>query len=326
MATKASDVFTPPPIFLLGAVMDEETRPLLMESARALLPGEGLLVVFRLLNSESADRLFEDSIEGMTGRNWNYVSRAPGVSTAGAGAGAGVGSDTWQSLVDGLEEQTARLRMGTRMLSQGSQKIKAGDDHRICYGIVTNPSDTTPLRSIKSIIHQQCNMGLNGDLLLHEGEIILRSLHESHVFECLSPDGDTRQRPIHIRTYGAGGSASSESNPGDLVISDAVIDARTHIDPHCIIEYLEQKVAHFEPPARFYELAEEIRTQFDADDGRYTAFEMVSSLTELGRLAAACVGVSNVAIMKELAPEQKRPTRGLLSFIALQLTMMAVHF
>lgn len=312
MAAKASDVLpVNPPIYLFGAVMDEETRPLLSANIQALSPGEGVLVVFRLHKEANPNVLLETSIDDIAGRGWNYISHASGsspvVGTSDAALSDGMG---WQNLVDGLEADTAQRRVATQLLSQGAQKIKADDNYRICYGIISNPAYSEPITTLRGIVHQQCNMGLNGDLVLHEGEIILQSLEKHHVFETPLPDGGLLQRPIHVQTYGAGGSASSDINPGDLVISDAVIDARTHIDPMCVIEYLRECCSSLPENLAFSDefrlRADLIIRRFTSDVDTYTSFEMVSDIADLSRLVSGWAGISNHELMVGFDASRKR--------------------
>ncbi|HAU1153032.1 TPA: hypothetical protein JBI12_13995 [Legionella pneumophila] len=283
----------PAPIEYLGGVMDEETRPLLQRYIQGLQDGEGVLVVFRLLEGTNPNVLLESDIVSISGHNWNYI----------AGQNA---EGEMQKLVDRLSEHAGELRVANAFFSQGSAKIKAFDDHKVCFGIIGK--NEGEIKSIKGIVHQQLNMGLNGDLLLHEGDIIMQALVENGVFH----EGH-RQRPIQVKTYGAGGSSSSHVNPGDMAISDGVIDIRTHVDPLCLVEYLEKYCSDFKlsnPNVRTKELEEflsmiqHIREQ--AMDPDYTGISMVHDVAELARRASLYTGQKSTEIIGQMDPQLKR--------------------
>ena len=282
------------PIEYLGGVMDEETRPLLKSYIQGLKEGEGALVVFRLGEGDSSDMLLESDIKLIAGHGWNYVSGQEGNSKM-------------QQLVNKLSVDATELRVANKLFSQGSAKIKAFDAHGICFGLIGK--GTGEITSIKGIVHQQLNMGLNGDLLLHEGDIIMQSLIKNGVFN----DGE-RQRPIHVQTYGAGGSASEVMNPGQMAVSDGVIDIRTHVDALSTIEYLEQYCQDYananlandaEKKGAFTIQAQMIRDKIK-DEPDYSGIASVHDMAELARLASAYTGVTTVDIMDGMDSNDKR--------------------
>lgn len=282
------------PIEYIGGVMDEETRPLLKQYIETLNEGEGALVVFRLPEGVNSNILLESDIQHISGHDWNYVT------------GKG-GNSSMQELVDNLSKRASELRVANHLFSQGKAKIKAFDNHTICFGIIGK--NEGEIKSIKGIVHQQLNMGLNGDLLLHEGDIILQSLIENNVFLA-----DKKTRPIHVKTYGAGGSAHKEVNPGVMAVSDGVIDIRTHVDPASTVEFLKKFCKEFSDknPSKnlkeleaFYQQVKKIQDQI-ADEPGYTGITMVHDVAELARRASQYTKMDTVEIMKKMSPGDKR--------------------
>ncbi|MCP0913474.1 coiled-coil domain-containing protein 30 [Legionella sp. 27cVA30] len=287
------------PIEYIGGVMDEETRPLLKRYIENLNPGEAALVVFRLEKGANSSVLLESNIQQISGHDWNYVS-------------GGNQDGPMQELVDNLSKNAEENRVANKLFSQGNAKIKAFDNHGICFGLVTKNANEE-ITSIKGIVHQQLNMGLNGDLVLHESDIIMNSLIDNGIFHERG-----RPRPIHIKTYGAGGSSHKDVAPGTMTTTEGVIDIRTHVDPLCLIDYLEKycKTQHERTRmdttslnkelayTKFYKLAEEIKAQ--AQDPNYTGINMVHDVANLARLAADATDHSSVKVMEKMRPEDKR--------------------
>ena len=294
MSSNENEVISRNPIEYIGGVMDEETRPLLKAYINNLKEGEGVLVVYRLAEGTSPDVLLESNIQQISGQGWNYVSD-------------GEGDDPMQVLVNNLSKNAMDARVANAMFSQGGAKIKAFDEHKIAFGIVGNGKVT----SIKGVVHQQLNMGLNGDLLLHEGDIILRALVENNVFI----DENGQARPLKVKTYGAGGSSSSDTNPGIMRVSDGVIDIRTHVDPRCIIDHFDKEIisslseSNNLDPKLLNEYKEQLalieqkmmlmaplntqglRTgEKEIENKGYTGIEMVHDMAELSRKLAAYTG------------------------------------
>ncbi|ARB93151.2 hypothetical protein [Legionella longbeachae] len=283
------------PIEYLGGVMDEETRPLLKSYIDQLEEGEAALVVFRLLEGDSPDALLESTIDQIAGHGWDFVS-------------GGEGEGPMQDLVNNLSKEASELRVANNIFSQGGAKIKAFDNHKVCFGLITKNGE--PIQSIKGIVHQQLNMGLNGDLLMHEGDVIMQSLIDNNVFK-----QEGRDRPLLVTTYGAGGSSSHEVNPGIMAISDGVIDIRTHVDPKCIMEYLQKFCVNLEETSgldktseegrAFYKKLQEIEHNIEDEPG-YSGIAMVHDIAELARNAAAYTGQSTKDIMGGMDPSEKR--------------------
>ncbi|VEB38717.1 coiled-coil protein [Legionella sainthelensi] len=283
------------PIEYLGGVMDEETRPLLKSYIDQLEDGEAALVVFRLLDGDSPDALLESTIDQIAGHGWDFVS-------------GGENEGPLQDLVDNLSTEASQLRVANSIFSQGGAKIKAFDNHKVCFGLITKNGE--PIKSIKGIVHQQLNMGLNGDLLMHEGDVIMQSLIDNNVFK-----QEGRDRPLLVTTYGAGGSSSHEVNPGIMAVSDGVIDIRTHVDPKCIMEYLQKFCATLEDSAElnktseqgqaFYKKLQEIEHNIESEPG-YSGIAMVHDIAELARNAAEYTGQTTQDIMAGMDPKDKR--------------------
>ncbi|AUH70975.1 hypothetical protein CAB17_02060 [Legionella sainthelensi] len=283
------------PIEYLGGVMDEETRPLLKSYIDQLEDGEAALVVFRLLDGDSPDALLESTIDQIAGHGWDFVS-------------GGEKEGPLQDLVDNLSTEASELRVANSIFSQGGAKIKAFDNHKVCFGLITKNGE--PIKSIKGIVHQQLNMGLNGDLLMHEGDVIMQSLIDNNVFK-----QEGRDRPLLVTTYGAGGSSSHEVNPGIMAVSDGVIDIRTHVDPKCIMEYLQKFCATLEDSAElnktseegqaFYKKLQEIEHNIESEPG-YSGIAMVHDIAELARNAAEYTGQTTQDIMAGMDPKDKR--------------------
>ncbi|WP_225316731.1 hypothetical protein [Legionella longbeachae] len=283
------------PIEYLGGVMDEETRPLLKSYIDQLEEGEAALVVFRLLEGDNPDALLESTIDQIAGHGWDFVS-------------GGEGEGPMQDLVNNLSKEASELRVANNIFSQGGAKIKAFDNHKVCFGLITKNGE--PIQSIKGIVHQQLNMGLNGDLLMHEGDVIMQSLIDNNVFK-----QEGRDRPLLVTTYGAGGSSSHEVNPGIMAISDGVIDIRTHVDPKCIMEYLQKFCVNLEETSgldktseegrAFYKKLQEIEHNIEDEPG-YSGIGMVHDIAELARNAAAYTGQSTKDIMEGMDPSEKR--------------------
>ncbi|EEZ97053.1 hypothetical protein LLB_2255 [Legionella longbeachae D-4968] len=275
--------------------MDEETRPLLKSYIDQLEEGEAALVVFRLLEGDSPDALLESTIDQIAGHGWDFVS-------------GGEGEGPMQDLVNNLSKEASELRVANNIFSQGGAKIKAFDNHKVCFGLITKNGE--PIQSIKGIVHQQLNMGLNGDLLMHEGDVIMQSLIDNNVFK-----QEGRDRPLLVTTYGAGGSSSHEVNPGIMAVSDGVIDIRTHVDPKCIMEYLQKFCVNLEETSgldktseegrAFYKKLQEIEHNIEEEPG-YSGIGMVHDIAELARNAAAYTGQSTKDIMEGMDPSEKR--------------------
>lgn len=283
------------PIEYLGGVMDEETRPLLKSYITGLKDGEGALVVFRLGEGDSSNVLLESDINQIAGHEWNYVTGKNGNSPM-------------QNLVDTLSADATKSRVANSLFSQGSAKVKAFDAHQICFGLIGKGDGE--ITSIKGIVHQQLNMGLNGDLLMHEGDIIMQSLVDNGVF-----NEGIRQRPLRVLTYGAGGSASEQMNPGTMAVSDGVIDIRTHVDPRSTMEFLEKycsEYARAHPSEKGSETYDAFNVQAQMikhkikDDPGYSGIAMVHDMAELVRRASVYTGNSTVDIMSEMDSKDKR--------------------
>ncbi len=274
------------PIEYFGGVMDEETRPLLKQTIQDLGENEGVLVIFRKPKDSPTDILLESNITQMSGgHGWHYVT-------------GNDGSGPMQTLIEGLSEQANTLRLPIAMYQQGGQKIKADDETTICFGIIGKTANAN-VTSIKTIVHQQLNMGLNGDLVLHEGDVLMQAMLDNKVFH----DENNRQRAIHVRTYGAGGSASNKLGPGQMAVSDAVIDIRSHIDPICLLDYMNEKVKK-DPNNPNYlaysEMENKIRQQCK-EEKNFTGINMVHQVAQLARLAATAGGYNNVnELMKNM--------------------------
>ena len=297
------------PIDYLGGVMDEEVRPLLVEYVKNLGDGEGVLVVYRLKEGTDPSMLLEHHIKGIAEQDWQYVSEKKGND-----------ADPLDQLVHKLSERANSLRAPIILFTQGEQKVKAEDEYRICFGIVGGPH-SGPVTSIKGIVHQQLNMGLNGDLILNEAIVIFQALVDEDVFK-----EEDKDRPIHIKTYGAGGSTDKLMVPGVMAVSDGVIDIRTHIKPECVLSYLinysgkyildtygakhsetnDKKVKGFlwtKEFSNYYSARKEIEQKIK--NHNYSGIEMVHDIGHLVNLLSIYVGRPAKEIMEEFSPEAK---------------------
>jgi hypothetical protein len=306
MSTPSADVeATLPPrkLFYFNGVMDEETRPLLEHLIQELNDGEGILVIFRTPKHWNKTSILETTVHGISGHDWNYIS-------APADEWEATDDDPMQFLVSSLHVATTLNRVPTRVFSQGKAKIKATDEHGVSFGILgKNPGKVT---SIRAIVHQALNMGLNGDLLLHEWDVIGSVLKEHDVFHEVDVDDSKRERPICFETYGAGGAAREDIVPGMMVVSDGVIDIRTHVDPRCIIEYLDERLPVGTTSVRFQTFLEPYKAirqkilESFPDDLDYSGMEMVHDVSKLVRLAADCLGCHQNVLMRDMPAENKR--------------------
>lgn len=292
--TSTSEYSTP--LDFLAGVMDEEVSPLLKNYLLALKQGEGALVVYRLKENQDPDHLLESTIQIIAGRGWQCVSGKLGND-----------SDLLQNKIDQLTRKANLLRAPIELFTQGTQKIKAENSYRICFGIVGGPKSGT-VKSIRGIVHQQLNMGVNGDLILNEADVIFQALIECGVFK-----ENNKDRPIHVKTYGAGGSTHESMVPGKLGSSDGVIDIRTHIRPQCVISYLENYLLD-NPVAPsldkdqkltvFKEAKEELLNKISTYN--YSGLEMVHDVGHLVNLFSEYAGAPATQIMENFRPEDKQ--------------------
>jgi hypothetical protein len=275
----------------ISGVMDEETRPIILSALNDLNPGEGMLVIFRLPKNGSSDQLLEFSIADFspTGQ-WDAVSDKED---------GGPLHDT----VVRLANEVNQKRLPNILFSQGDEKVKATDDHQVCFGVMGGEKSGR-ITQIKTIVHQQLNMGLNGDLLLHESNLIMKALYNTGAL--------SKDTPISMKSYGAGGSASRKVHPGDILTSDAVIDIRTHVHPLFIISYLkeflsQQHNSSQKNPQLKHEIEEafdDIANRFEYDD-TYASISIVSDIEKLISRIARFTDTTAQKILENMKPEQK---------------------
>ena len=129
-------------VIYISGVMDEETRPVIFSALNELNPGEGMLVIFRLPKGESSDKLLEFSIDDFSpSKTWDCVSDR-------------VNGGELQGTVLSLAEQVNERRLPNIVFSQGDEKVKATDEHTVCFGVMGGPK-SGKITKIKTIVHQQ---------------------------------------------------------------------------------------------------------------------------------------------------------------------------
>jgi hypothetical protein len=280
------------PLSYYTAMMDEETRPVLQSGLKNLKPGEGLLVIVRYKPGDQTDQLLESTVKQIAGSEeaaWIAHSHEDPQKDR-----------EWQKLVQSLKVRCKQLRLPHHILKQAEEKLKAGSQHEVSFGILGLPGE--PVKEIVGIVHQQINMGLNGDLVLHEGDVVLQALHEQIFSE---------GRPIELLTYGAGGSSHVDVNPGHLAISHGVLDFRTHVDPLSVINYLRPRVnikgaetVNAYEKRLFNSLADEIEEKFN-NDSTYEAMDVIDHIATLVRYAESATQVNTKELMAEFSEDKK---------------------
>ena len=273
-------------VIYISGVMDEETRPVIFSALNELNPGEGMLVIFRLPKGESSDKLLEFSIDDFSpSKTWDCVSDR-------------VNGGELQGTVLSLAEQVNERRLPNIVFSQGDEKVKATDEHTVCFGVMGGPK-SGKITKIKTIVHQQLNMGLNGDLLLHESNLIMGALYNTGVI--------VKDAPLSVKSYGAGGSSSHKVHPGDILTSDAVIDIRTHVHPRFILNYLENYLTELDLafPRGFDDIFSRIRQRFETGDPSYSGLSIVSDIEELISMVSRTTGTEVKDILDGMSPEEK---------------------
>ena len=248
--------------------------------------GGAIMVLFRLKPGDNPTELLEANLKLMTNHQhnqWSYISHA---------ADAAKQNDPWQKLVDNMSESLQKGRTPVGVLCQGQAKIKAGDDAQWCVGLLNTGSIPT---HISTIIHQTFNMGLNGDLMVNEANCVLHALAENHILavDPLNPDPE-QIRMLDFFSYGAGGASSPEVTPGFLAVSDGVIDLRTHVDPRCIINFLDKQLLCVSTTAnnskiflKYFLIREKIINKMESHESfEESGFALIEHITSLMQLAS----------------------------------------
>jgi hypothetical protein len=278
-----------------SAMMDEETKPILDAALKNLKPGEGVLVVVRQKPGDNPDVILESTIQNISEHDsaaWVAMSNKE----------SEIQDDEWQSLVTNLHQRCTELRMPINLFKQANEKLKANDERQVHFGVLGRVGEKVD--KIVAVVHQQINMGLNGDLVLHEGDVVLQTMYEK-IF--------SKGRPIELLTYGAGGSASEKVNPGHLSLSQGVLDFRTHVDPISVINYLVPRVqsvqdvpneSNLKWHAYFLNLKENVLDKFN-NDPSYSSMEIIEDISNLVHIAANATGQSPHSIMKEFTEDKK---------------------